>query len=279
MDTAITIPHLWFSLVAALGLLALLGGHGLGRGPRWRARLGLVLSLLLMGFWGWLVQRPELAVQVIPAGWLYYLESTLATPFFMLGLGVVWGLSPHPQQHRIAAAGALVGAGLFVYAGLWMIQPPPHLDDAQASPTGLVLQSTDYSCVPAACATAINQLRLPGVPATEAEMAQLTTTRPAQGATLIRAMEGLNQRLAGTPVRARIIHPTVEQLRILKGPLLTPLRVLEVPGQSHMVVVMSIDERQVLLADPDRGRVTLPRAEFDARYLGHAISFCASYAG
>ena len=85
-----------------------------------------------------------------------------------------------------------------------MIQSTPRNAFGRQTSSGPVMQSQDYSCVPAACATALNQL---GLPTTEAEMAELTQTRPGTGATLIRALAGLRERLAGTSFSVELVQP------------------------------------------------------------------------
>ncbi|MEO0587988.1 MAG: hypothetical protein AAF078_10140, partial [Planctomycetota bacterium] len=107
-----------------------------------------------------------------------------------------------PRQRVMARCSAVVGMAFFVYGGLWMIQPVPTLGGSSNVP-GRALQSTEYTCVAAASATALDTL---GIPASEMEMAELTGTRPAQGATLIRAYDGLRRKLEGTAYRPRLVR-------------------------------------------------------------------------
>jgi ABC-type bacteriocin/lantibiotic exporter with double-glycine peptidase domain len=131
-----------------------------------------------------------------------------------------------------------------------------------------IRQSQDYSCVPAACATALNLL---GLPSTEMQMAELTQTRPGTGATLIRALDGLDRRLMGTGWRAVLLEPSVGELERLPLPALTPLQ-FEASRQ-HMVVVSRFAYDGVWVMDPMDGYTYFSREEFEAAYRRRVIVF------
>ncbi len=258
----------WFVVWALASGLMLRLGVWLGRGSRWRAGLAMVLGFALLGWWVWLNRNPQIAVQTIPLSILSHIEGIGAVPGFMLVVGVAWSMCHLPRQRKVTLVAVALGGLYFLHGGLWMLQTTPTTSFANSIQGGLVMQSQDYSCVAAACATALSDL---GLPASEARMAELTQTRPGTGATLIRAMEGLRRQLAGSRYRARLVEPTYEQLMALRPPLITPLRFEAT--MLHMVVLRQVDEHGVLVADPTNGEIWLERAHFEQFYTRQVLIF------
>lgn len=231
----------------------------------------VTIGVLLLVIWAWLTWNPAVAVHAIPAGLLTYLEGVAAVPVFMLICGVAWSCSTLPRQRRVTALAAAMGLIYFVQGGMWMLQTTPRSalgEQIVVDPSGVVYQSTEFSCVPAACATALTQL---GVPTTEADMAELTQARPGTGSTLIRAMNGLQQRLADSPIEVHLVEPDYEQLTSLPLPALTPLRMGTT--QRHMVVLTHVNEQVVSLIDPQEGRVLYYRDDFEEVFEGQVLVF------
>ena len=204
----------------------------------------------------------------IPPTVLYYIEGTGAVPLFMLMMGLTYAHSRLAHHKRLAMLSMLLGAIYFLQAGLWMLQSTPTELFADSVRGGVVIQSQEYSCVPAACATALRGL---GVTASEAEMAQLTQVRPGTGATLIRAAEALRQKLADQPVAVHILDISYDQLPLLTGPLLTPLQFQM--GRQHMVVLRRFNEHGVWVADPGQGEIFMRHEELEPVFTGRIIAF------
>ncbi len=258
----------WFVVMAVVSALMLRLGVWLGRGSRRRAGLAMVLGFSLLAWWLWLHKHPEVAVRVIPVSMLSQLEGIGAVPAFMLIVGIAWSMSRLPRQRKVTLAAALLGGVYFLHGGLWMLQTTPTASFGGNMQDGVVMQTQDYSCVAAACATALNDL---GLTATEAQMAELTQTRPGTGATLIRALEGLENRLAGSGFQARLVEPTYQQLMATRPPVLTPLRFETT--MLHMVVLRRVNEHGVLIADPTNGEIWFDRPEFEAHFTRQALVF------
>ena len=198
----------WFIVVAAALPLMWWAGFRVGKVQdplRRGVAIGLVMGLLFL--WCWLIRNPSVAVEVVPLSALARLEGIGAAPMFMFVVGVAWALGQLRRQRAIVIVAVMLGAGYFVQGGWWMLKQTPEGAFARSErDMNLdVLQSQDYSCVPAACTTS---LRILGVATTEAEMAELTETRPGNGATLIRAMRGLEVRLKHEGLEPRLIEPS-----------------------------------------------------------------------
>jgi len=260
----------WFILIALLALLGFVAGRWAGRGTGhvWRSVAWVSVALVLLGAWTWLRHRPDVAVQVFPANILSYLEGVGGTPVFMFILGIAWARSAIPRQRRVVALGVAMGVFYFINGGFWMLQVTPQKGFAQTLRGNVVMQSQDFSCVPAACATALNVL---GIPTTESEMAELTRTRPGTGATLIRAVDGLERRLDGTGWNVELITAEYKQFRTLPLPALTPLQFES--SRRHMVTVLKVGRHGVLVADPTEGTVWMPSEDFERVFTGELILF------
>lgn len=258
----------WFFLLALLAATGFRLGHRVGLGADYRAWITLVMALGLLAFWTWLQHHPGIAVRIIPVQLLSYIEGVASVPVFLFIIGVAWARATGMQQKRLTILAGCLGGVFFLQGGMWMLQTTPSaaLGDQRSN---VVMQSQDFSCVPASCAMALNRL---GIRTSEAEMAELTYTRPGTGATLIRAMDGLRQRLAGTDFKAEIVDAPVDHLSTLRTPMITPLRLES--SQFHMVVIADAHPRYgMMIIDPVNGPMQFSREEFAEVYSGSVIHF------
>lgn len=259
---------LWFAATALACVAAWQAGTRLGRlnPPRaWLCVAGATTMLLL---WAWLSRNPAVAVEAIPVRVLSRIEGVAAVPLFLLILGVAWARSGLTRQRAVVVAAVLVGVVHFVRGGGWMLQVTPAASFASTIDRDMVMQSQDFSCVAAASATALNRM---GIYTSEAEMARLTRTTPGSGATIVRAMDGLAQRLAHTPWQPQLVQPTYDQLQTLPMPLLATVQ--SGPLQRHMIVVESANDRHVWVVDPAGGRLLLDAGQFAQSFTGSVIVF------
>ncbi len=260
---------LWFTWLALLAIGGFLLGNRLGRGDSRRACTAMIASVVLIAGWTWLMRNPAVALGAMPIWFLSHVEGTGSVPLFMLVTGIAWSRAQLAHQKRLTILAAFFGGLFFLQGSMWMLQSTPSsVLGSTRSTTGITLQSQDFSCVPAACTTA---LRMIGIDTTEAEMAGLTQTRAGTGSTLIRALDGLTTRLAGTGWRAQFLEPSMDDLASLTMPLITPLQ-FEMQ-RLHMVTVLGIDRGYVRIADPESGVMFLTDAEFAKVYTGRVISF------
>ncbi len=260
---------LWFLLMSSLTLLALVVGCMLARGSKTIARLTLALALMLLFLWVYLIHTPALAVLVIPPSILTYLEGTAAAPLFMIVIGCALAFAHLPRQRRLVKIAMLCGLFYFLNGGFWMLQTTPTAVLGRDLPTdGAILQSQNYSCVAAACATALVRL---GINTTEAEMAEFTQTRSGSGATLIRALDGLERRLAGTRYQPRLLQPGYDELMLMPTPIVTPIAV-ERSGR-HMITLLRFNRYGAWLVDPVVGEFFMVHEDLRQSYTGQVIIF------
>lgn len=260
---------IWLVFVAALLPAAWYGGLACGR-VQDRLRRGCVIGFAFTMLIGWtaLIRHPAVAVQIIPLNALARIEGIGAAPLFLFMLGVGWHLSILRRQRAVMIVGMLLGAAYFVQGGMWMMRPTPTNAFDRSIDDVIVMQSQDYSCVPAASATA---LRMLGIRTNEAEMAELTETRAGSGATLLRALNGLQERLRETDITSKLLEPDYNALTHIEPPMLTPVRYE--PTRLHMVTIIEVRPDVVIVADPQVGIEYLSKTEFESIYRGQVIAF------
>ena len=256
----------WFIAVASLAAMAWAVGVSVGRSSAPVSRTGLLLGVAGLLAWGYLMRHQEVAVQLIPASVLSRVEGVAAVPLFMLVVGIAWTRAHLSRQRHIIGWAMVVGAIYFVQGGWWMLQTTPAMGQRQATVSGIVLQSQDYSCVAAASATALNML---GIATSEAEMAELTETRPGTGATTLRAMAALERKLVGTGYRVDLVSPDYPRLCLIDLPALTPLQFDAT--RRHMVTLLSVSPEGVTYADPMEGMAYMDRKSFMKVYRGQVL--------
>ncbi len=258
----------WFVSIASLSSLAWAGGYYMGRLSAGHARAVLIGGLACTGIWVWLHYHPAVAVKMIPLSVLAQIEGVGGVPFFMLLLGLAWSRSHVARQKRLVGWAVVFGAVFFLNGGLWMLQSTPEQSFAGTISQEPVKQSQEYACVPAACAQALDLL---GLPTSERQMAKLTQTRPGTGSTTLRAMQGLTQRLEGSPYSVELIQPSLEELRTLPCPALTPLQYEKT--RKHMVTITRVDSNGLRITDPINGPMLVHWSNLETLFTGEVLVF------
>lgn len=123
--------------------------------------------------------------------------------------------------------------------------------------TGVVMQTTNYTCGPAALATALQNM---GINANEEEIADLAETDE-NGTT----MYGLIQAAKAKGLNAQGFKISVSNLK--KNDIVF----LTIDGVSHYSVVTEVNNESVKLADPKLGNIELSLDQFNEYYSGYAI--------
>jgi ABC-type bacteriocin/lantibiotic exporter with double-glycine peptidase domain len=121
---------------------------------------------------------------------------------------------------------------------------------------GVCLQSTTYTCAPAAMASF---LALRGIPASEREMASLSHTNSVSGTSEFGILAALRRK----GLRPHIGH------NVLPAPCLVVVQFSS--WMDHCVIVTAVEDDQVRLIDPLIGRMVEDRGSFDRRWRGVAI--------
>ena len=133
-------------------------------------------------------------------------------------------------------------------------------------PQGVCRQSRSYTCGPAAAATALRRL---GIIATEGQLARLSRSTPFSGTLPQTLAHALETRYKDDGLQCRYEPVTsVEQLR-QDSVTLAILR--EGFLADHCVAVLDVTDHTVVLGDPQSGRRTITRMQFEHVWRGWAI--------
>gem|GEM_PF-2029948 len=134
---------------------------------------------------------------------------------------------------------------------------PENITVPQKDTTGIVMQTTDYSCGPAALATVLQNM---GFNVTEHELKVLAGT-DVSGTT----MYGLAQAARSKGLNASGMRLSIGELR--------PNMIVHVikDGTPHYSVVREVTNESVKLADPSLGNIEMTREKFSEIYTGNAL--------
>ncbi len=257
----------WFFLTLGLGALAWAGGCHVARHSPARGRLVAAVGVLCLLAWSGLQRHPAISVRLFPVEMLSILEGIGGVPLFLMICGIAWAMAVHHAQRRLIIAAAVLGGVVMLQGGMWMLQvTPAQALGVEASPD--IRQSQEWSCVPAATATALNHL---GIRATESEMATLTHARPGTGSTTIRALHALRQKLQATAIQPELVQVPAGDLLGMRLPAVTPLQFETT--QRHMVVLKSVGQDGVHMHDPMYGSIHMTLHDFTAVYRNELIVF------
>jgi hypothetical protein len=248
-----------FALCQLTGLAMFAAGWWCAsRGRRWAlATSAAALALLLAK--AVLSCEPVWEAALFP--WLGYafLQGCLLSIIGLLFFGLA--MAQLPLRWNKAVVGA-VAAAVFIAGGCdswWMVAPEAHGESAGAGADHHCEQTTNYTCAPSACVSALSYV---AVQASEREMAALCLTHDV-GTTVFNTYRGLSLRLAGTAYRARIVNRSVEELAQAGVTAV----VTEQPGY-HAIAIHG-EGGSVTAQDPKvRHPLTWSSAQFREHYYG-----------
>ncbi|MFO7945910.1 MAG: cysteine peptidase family C39 domain-containing protein [Armatimonadota bacterium] len=251
-------------MAIAATLILLLGGFLLWLLSGWliQKQRALYISAFaatgVIVIWFATVQRTAIALQWIR--WDDYVFFERIPLFWAILLLLFIALRRIQKNLRL---GVIVITGLFclyaiaeVTGPLWLGVYLDRLDDSRTGSP--LLQSTGWSCGPAALAWA---LRENGVSVSERQAAVLTVTVPLHGVSDRGMLRGAHR----LGFEAEMIHGADwEDIVTTPKPALVDLEL----GMTiaHAVVLLDVDDSEVVLGDPLYGRTTLSRTEFMDRW-------------
>lgn len=240
---------------------ALLGALAASHSLRFATGLSLpMLTLVLLKFAAGHV--PAVEARLLPWDWYPFVASWwyLVPVMFLFGAGF-----------RAARGSLLKRDLLLVLAGLLLVRTATLAWESmdgharlrgRVGADGVCLQTSAYSCGPAAAASL---LHLHGVAATEREMAVECATRAGMGGSSeCGLMLGLRRMLPGREIRIAVCR--YEELPV---PCLVSMRINFLFG--HALVVEKAGPEGVELIDPASGRTGMTREMFEREWTGAAI--------
>lgn len=268
------------SIILAITLVAFVATVRLSRerSPRTRNLIGIGTIAIGTAYFCIAWNQPLLA-QLIPTSGLIVLGNWF--PVFaavLAGLVHVDVTSPVRRAVPIAAL-SLVAAGAMAYP---MLGARPECGAALWQ-RDVCLQTSPHTCSPASAATL---LRMYGIEASEAEMAELCMTR-GNGTNWMGLYRGLSLKTRNTPWCVEVFEvPRSDLSAGLTSPAILVARLPEdaeagdafqdasgwVPGQAHSVVFLRcLNDRLLEVGDPSFGRELWRRRDLDVLWTGRGI--------
>ncbi len=225
----------------------------------------LILAALLIGRFGHSICEVPFLTQIAASRVKFVLTSLAVT------MGLIMPLPLLPRRWERIAVTAIMVVLLAWFTVLPFIMPAfieHRLEKLQTRITadGLCLQSTAYTCAPAAAVTALNRL---GIKAEEGRLAIRARTTPVTGTlpqSLSLAMRDLYAS-RGLTCRYRQFHSIAD----LEDAGLTLAVVKDSLLNDQCVTILDISHEAVTVADPAIGKIAIPRDRFELMWRHSGI--------
>lgn len=259
--------NLW--LAATVALLCAVAGAVLGwwfsrlRSPYWA--IGFLIPLVLVFAYAVAFRVPAILL-IPPLSWMLMGIKKFATLGFVATLMLSTPLSRVPKRRDRILVMVLMTVITFSLA-IWPFLAPMAVRSqlsrlqTKLDQDGICLQSTDYTCGPAAAVTALRKLSLP---AEEGQIAIISCTSDREGTPADMLAEGLRNKYGseGLVVKWRVFK-NISELRSAGLTLaVVKYRFLE----DHWVTVLDVTDSDVIVGDPSAGLVRWPLEKFCKRW-------------
>jgi len=262
-----------------------LGRAWSGRLPAWACNVLCVGVILLAAWYAETLWQSVALAQFLPFSNLIVVGNWF--PLLAAGLaGLGWTRISGGPARKLTTLGILTAVAWLAVVFPMLGQAPRCGDEWTRE--GFCSQTTRNTCT-AACAASL--LRTRGIPATEAEMAELCLTR--RGTTWQGLYRGLKLKTEGTAWDVRVVHGDIEQLlAVATGPMILSVGLAEDAevdgafeleygwrrGWRHSVILINAKRgRDVEIVDPQPriGRERWTLDELNLLYRGPAIELVA----
>jgi predicted double-glycine peptidase len=256
-------------LAAFIALLCAVAGVALGRGfsrlrsPYWT--IGYVFPLVLVFAYALAFRIPAIMFTP-PFSWMMLGIKKFVMFGFVATMVLTTPLSRIPHARNRVMIMILMAVVVF-YMGVWpflaAIVDRPQLSRLKTNidTNGVCLQTTDYTCGPAAAVTALRKL---GLSADEGQIGILSCTSNQEGTPVDMLADGLKKeyRKDGLEVNCRVFKSVSE----LKDAGLTLAVIKYRFLEDHWVTVLGLTDSEVILGDPLAGVTRLSYEDFSSRW-------------
>ncbi len=239
------------------------------------AVLGRLISRLRKSYWSWGLLIPFMLITMLllarinnglafvpPFSWLAAGRMRFVILAFSATMGLTTPLSRLPRKCEKFTIGFLTAVVVFWFSVLPFLVPALIKEELRnlktvVNPNGICLQSTGYTCGPAAAVTALRKL---GVSAEEGEIAVLSHSSPVAGTLPTCLSTALQRRYGSEGLTCQ--YRFFDSINQLRNEGITLAVVKDGLINSHCVAVLGVTDNMVTLADPVWGRMLMSHEEF-----------------
>ena len=259
-------PTVAFLVIVSFLVLASGLGHVFSRrlGRPWFAAL-VCAGFIGVGAHLFCAWRPETVAPLIAGTDLALLYPGLGYAF---GIVLLFVLGPRAgaRNHRaVSLFGGFVSVGV-IWSASGLLGDPALGLGAEEWDGECCLQSTGWSCAPAAACSLLRRL---GVEARENEMARLMQARPHFGTDVLNMHRGLALKLRGTGYRVELRRLDYAGLVAGDAPCLVSIELHFF--MDHAMAVVDADTDGVSVLDPLSGPDWIPRDRFEEIWRKNAL--------
>ena len=258
-------PWLESAAVTFLAVAGVLLGRWFSRLPKPYWTFGYFIPLTLIVIYGVAARNPALTLDA-PISWMMMGRNKFAVIGFVATMVLATPLSRLTVKRArvlVAVLMVVIVSALSVWPFLAPAFNRSYLSRLQTrmDADGICRQSNDYNCGPAAAVTALRKL---GFAAEEGEIAILAHTSTATGTPPDILARALQERYAKDGLLSEYrVFKSVDEL---KNAGLTLAVIKHSFMLDHYVTVFAVTNNHVLVGDPMKGKMELPRAEFEKRW-------------
>ncbi|MEM8884568.1 MAG: cysteine peptidase family C39 domain-containing protein [Planctomycetota bacterium] len=251
----------YYVVLALASIVAYALGLWVGRRGKRAAIVGYVLLLTLLLGKAWLNHNPATEFALFPWPDYAFFQSYAVFPLALACLGLATGLlQPGPNRRAVVVLAGFVFL-VSLWTERWVVLDPDTSSKSEAMHDHHCLQTTTYSCGPAA---SVSVLSVVGHRSTEGEMMGLCATPAYGGTSMFRIYRGLRLRLP-EDYDVRIVDGDPEALWERGDPAVISVRKI------HVVAVRFEGDKAVVLDPASPSPQHLDRAAFEERFGGPAV--------
>lgn len=256
--------------VTIVAVMATLLGRRLGKTEDKSWLLVVIIPLMVLVATAFALNFRWLAF-IAPTSWLAsgsgrWICLTLASAMTLGALSARVRATGQQRALLLLAGAVILRAGTLPFLGPFLSRADLLAMKTQVDPQGVCLQSTSYTCGPAAAVTALRRL---GFNAEEGEIGLLCKTDRFSGTADDTLAAKLTQRYGskGLSIEHRFMS-SVDELRSW------PVSIAVIRYNflvDHYVTVLRIESDKIIVGDPLVGEESMPIAEFEKRWRHVAI--------
>ncbi len=213
-----------------------------------------IVSVGLLAFKIVLSRMPSLETRLFPYTWYIYVSCWHLPAAMFLCFHLLNRSRNRARRIRALLLSVILGGVVLWSARFFLLPSGVHELRDTWDADGICLQSTEWSCAPAACATLLNE---DGIETTEAEMARLALARPRYGTNVLGMYRALKMLAEPHGLRVEVLRGDLDMLRRLRKPCL----ILSRFDVDHVNVVYVVTDGGAIVAEPSWGLESWPTTE------------------